>query len=134
MAEPAQSRRVALEALILSLLGGAGLWRFLTPRGAAGRSRRATVLVPAGDVPDGGALVLPEHRCAVVRDGETLVALDLTCPHLGCTVRATEDGFACPCHGSRFAHGGEVVLGPAEGPLTRLKLERRQDEIRISGS
>jgi cytochrome b6-f complex iron-sulfur subunit len=132
MEEPARSRRATLQALILSLLGAAGLWRFLTPRAGAGASGRGVVSVPEADVPAEGALVLPQHRLAVVRDGSELLALDLTCTHLGCTVKATEQGFACPCHGSRFGTGGNVLKGPAPRPLKRLGFDRRDGIIRIT--
>jgi cytochrome b6-f complex iron-sulfur subunit len=131
MAEPARSRRSTLQALIASLLGGVGLWRFLTPRAGAGRPGREVVSVPEADVPPEGALVLPQHRLAVVREGDTFLALDLVCTHLGCTVKATEDGFACPCHGSRFEHGGGVVTGPASRPLRRLALTREGATVRV---
>jgi Rieske Fe-S protein len=82
-----------------------------------------------GDVPAGGALVLPQQRVAVVREGDAFYAIDLVCTHLGCTVQATEQGFACPCHGSRFGSGGEVLTGPAPRALGRLRLERRADVL-----
>ena len=83
------------------------------------------------DVPSGGALVLPRQRCAVVRNGDALVALDLTCPHLGCTVNATAEGFACPCHGSRFKADGEVINGPAPRAMKRLDVEQRDGVLSI---
>lgn len=129
MAEPARSRRSAVQALILSLLGGAGLWRFLTPRAGAGGP--GAVSVPVADVPAEGALVLPQHRLAVVREGDAFYAIDLVCTHLGCTVQATEQGFACPCHGSRFGSGGQVLTGPAPRALRRLRLDRRADVLWI---
>jgi len=132
MAEAPRSRRAALQALTLSLLGGAALWRFLTPRAGAGTSTRGVVSVPEADVPAEGALVLPGHRVAVVRQGSDFLAVDLTCTHLGCTVKATEQGFSCPCHGSRFGRGGDVVKGPAPRALRRLGLERRDGIIRVS--
>jgi cytochrome b6-f complex iron-sulfur subunit len=131
MAEPARSRRSTVQALILSLLGAVGLWRFLTPRTGAGGARGA-VSVPEAEVPVEGALVLPQHRVAVVREGSDFFALELTCTHLGCTVKATPQGFACPCHGSRFGSGGNVVKGPAPRALKRLGLERRDGIIRIT--
>jgi cytochrome b6-f complex iron-sulfur subunit len=131
MAEPARSRRSTLQALILSLVGGAALWRFLTPRGP-GAAARAEVSVPEVDVPPEGALVLPQQRVAVVREGGVLLALDLTCTHLGCTVKATEQGFSCPCHGSRFDRGGDVVKGPAPRALKRLACDRRDGIIRVT--
>jgi len=132
MAEPARSRRTALRSLILSLLGAAGLWRYLTPRKGAAASARGAVSVPEADVPAEGALVLPHDRVAVVREQDELLALDLTCTHLGCTVRATEQGFSCPCHGSRFGRCGDVLKGPAPRALRRLGLDRRGGVVRVS--
>ena len=133
MAEPGRSRRSAIQTLIVSLLGAAGLWRFLTPRVGAGGSSRGAVSVPEADVPIEGALVLPQHRLAVVRDGGgEFLALDITCTHLGCTVTATAQGFACPCHGSRFDTYGQVLRGPAPRALRRLALDRRDGLVRVS--
>ena len=132
MAEPARSRRSALQALIVSLLGGPALWRFLTPRGA--RAARGEVTLRASEVPAEGALVLPRQRCAVVRAGGTVKALDLKCPHLGCTVNATADGFACPCHGSRFKSNGEVARGPAPRGMSELAVEERDGVLRVRAS
>ena len=131
MADAPRSRRSALQALILSLLGGAALWRFLTPRAGAGASARGAVALPEADVPPEGALVLPQQRVAVVREGSDFLAFDLTCTHLGCTVKATEQGFSCPCHGSRFGREGAVLKGPAPRALKRLALERRDGIIRV---
>jgi Rieske Fe-S protein len=90
------------------------------------------VSVPEADVPAGGALVLPQHRVAIVREAAAFFALDLTCTHLGCTVKATEQGFSCPCHGSRFGRAGDVVKGPAPRALTRLSLDCRDGIVRVS--
>jgi glycine/D-amino acid oxidase-like deaminating enzyme/nitrite reductase/ring-hydroxylating ferredoxin subunit len=57
---------------------------------------------------------------AVYRDdrGE-LHALSARCSHLGCIVNwnSGERTWDCPCHGSRFASSGEVIMGPAVQPL-----------------
>jgi Rieske Fe-S protein len=66
-----------------------------------------------------------------VRQGEEVLALDLVCTHLGCTVAATERGFACPCHGSRFDSRGQVLDGPAPRALRRLRVERDGDAYRV---
>jgi Rieske Fe-S protein len=52
-------------------------------------------------------------------------ATDLTCTHLGCTVRRSGSGFECPCHRSRYDDTGRPVAGPATRPLARVALERR---------
>lgn len=111
------------------MVGGSGLWRFLTPLGRA--SSREAIAVAAADVPADGALILPRQRCAVVRNGDAIMALDLTCPHLGCTVNATPQGFACPCHGSRFRSDGAVVNGPAAHDMKRLDVEQRGGVLSI---
>jgi cytochrome b6-f complex iron-sulfur subunit len=50
-------------------------------------------------------------------------ALSLVCTHLGCTVEKDADGFACPCHGSRFDKNGNVTQGPAAKQLRSLCVE-----------
>lgn len=128
MAGPDRTRRDFLKALIPAVAGLVGCWRYLTPTRAA---MPREVALPATEVPAGGALVLPEHGLAVMRarDGG-LRALDLTCTHLGCRVTATENGFTCPCHGSRFAPDGAVLTGPATRALRGL--DCRQDDGRIT--
>ncbi|MDE6260741.1 MAG: FAD-dependent oxidoreductase [Oscillospiraceae bacterium] len=41
------------------------------------------------------------------------------CPHLGCALKYNpqEHSWDCPCHGSRFAEGGQLLDGPATGDL-----------------
>lgn len=67
----------------------------------------------------------------VEHDGETvggyrdedgaLHAVSLTCTHLGCRVawNEAERSWDCPCHGSRFAHDGTLLEGPAVRDLER---------------
>ncbi len=50
-------------------------------------------------------------------------AVDAVCPHLGCLVTLDGDGFACPCHGSRFGPDGSVTAGPAPGGLRFLEVD-----------
>ena len=53
-----------------------------------------------------------------------LVALDITCTHLGCTpnVLFSEQKYKCPCHGSGFRFTGMNFEGPAPRPLERYKV------------
>ncbi len=54
-------------------------------------------------------------------------AISATCTHLGCIVASTDAGFACPCHGSRFAKDGSVVGGPAPAALPWLEIALAPD-------
>jgi cytochrome b6-f complex iron-sulfur subunit len=50
-------------------------------------------------------------------------AISSVCTHLGCVVAHSEgEGFACPCHGSRFSTDGSVVGGPAPAALSWLEI------------
>ena len=56
------------------------------------------------------------RQVAVSRDEDgTMRAVSARCTHLGCIVswNAAERTWDCPCHGSRFEAGGEVIQGPA---------------------
>jgi cytochrome b6-f complex iron-sulfur subunit len=58
-----------------------------------------------------------EARVVVVREKQGFAAISLVCTHLGCTVRASDAGFECPCHGSQFDSEGFATGGPAPKPL-----------------
>lgn len=59
------------------------------------------------------------------------LALSTTCTHKGCEVRPTPTAFQCPCHGSEYAITGELVDGPASGPLQKFQVERIHDLLII---
>jgi Rieske Fe-S protein len=111
--------------------GAAGLWRFLTPRGIGRQGAVARAVVPSSSIPAGGALVLPHQGVAIAKEGTSVVALDLSCTHLGCTVSANANGFACPCHGSRFDCNGKRLAGPATDGLRRLQADEADGVIRV---
>jgi cytochrome b6-f complex iron-sulfur subunit len=64
-----------------------------------------------------GTTFLAEERVFVLRSENRLRALSAVCTHLGCTVDRAEEGFHCPCHGSRFDPDGRNVSGPAPRAL-----------------
>jgi cytochrome b6-f complex iron-sulfur subunit len=73
--------------------------------------------------PLGERVVVPAAGAAVHRDAGGFFARSLTCGHLGCRVRPSDDGgFACPCHGSRFAAEGARLQVPAPRDLEGLAL------------
>ena len=121
-----QTRRRFIGTLIALPLVAAGLWRFLTPKSI----KKPTLLrLQVADLPSGGALVFRQERIAVMREGETIIALSLICTHLGCTVSVTPEGMVCPCHGSRFDRHGQVLTGPAQRSLARLEVEQVASEL-----
>lgn len=129
MADTRRSRRSFLRTLTLALATGAGAWRFLTPVRVPD-SQRTTVKL--ADVPLDGALVLPEQGAAITRTADGAVnVVSLRCTHLGCRVTATEDGFACPCHGSTFDRSGRVTKGPAKEPLRPLAWAQQDGVLRL---
>ncbi len=68
---------------------------------------------------------LNEQRVWIIRNETGLYALWARCTHLGCTPNWFDDQnrFKCPCHGSNFNPGGDVIAGPAPMPLWRAKVE-----------
>jgi Rieske Fe-S protein len=81
-----------------------------------------------GDIDD--AAQLQPGDGAVIRNGLTKLAAyrddngllheySAVCPHLGCIVKfnSVEKTWDCPCHGSRFDHTGQVIVGPANRGL-----------------
>jgi Rieske Fe-S protein len=64
------------------------------------------------------------HGFFVVREDNRLFAQTAVCTHRACKIRATENGFLCPCHGSTFSLQGAVTRGPARRNLPRFAVER----------
>jgi cytochrome b6-f complex iron-sulfur subunit len=73
--------------------------------------------------PLGSRTVLPEIPVLLIRTENGFSALSLVCTHLGCTLENDADGFACPCHNSRFDTEGRVTHGPAAKSLSPLRVE-----------
>jgi len=80
-------------------------------------------LGPADQFPLGSRTFLPDIPALLLHTESGFSALSLTCTHLGCTVEQTADGFACPCHASRFDADGMVTHGPASQSLRVLRVE-----------
>jgi len=55
----------------------------------------------------------------------SILALSLLCTHVCCTCTydPASDKVYCPCHGSVFDAGGNVLQGPASSPLPQIQLE-----------
>ena len=126
--EPRISRRgfvkIATKSLlaISGLLGLGGLLKFLSfqPDPAPPSTFN---LGPASDYPIGSRTLLEEARAVLLSTSNGFIALSLVCPHLGCTLEPGQDGYACPCHGSRFNLVGGLQNGPANQPMKILRIE-----------
>jgi cytochrome b6-f complex iron-sulfur subunit len=90
--------------------------RFLVPNVLYEPSRRFDIGPPSG-FPPGSATFLPDRRLYVFNEADGFYAISSVCTHLGCNVKHSGPGFACPCHGSQFDENGRVVRGPAPKPL-----------------
>ncbi len=65
----------------------------------------------------GTMVTFEQERVVVVREKQGFATISLVCTHLGCTIRPSDAGFECPCHGSQFDENGVVTDGPAPRPL-----------------
>jgi len=126
---PNAGRRRALALVSTGALALAGLifgavgLRFGLPRVSWGPPSR--VLAGREEAIGPGARVaLGEASVALWRVEDRVAALGLVCTHLGCTVALSDDGFACPCHGSLFDGRGRVLDGPAPAGLPWLRVSR----------
>ena len=120
--QPEIDRRTFLTAIGLGgvglsgLLAGIGNLLYLKPAVDYG----PPTVIRAGrpeDYKEGIKEVLENDRVVILRDKKGFAAISVKCTHLGCTVRTSDAGFECPCHGSQFDNDGFVTGGPAPAPL-----------------
>jgi nitrite reductase/ring-hydroxylating ferredoxin subunit len=90
--------------------------------------RLSTDAEPAAPVGTVAAGVLDGAAVTVVRGEAGWVAVDALCSHADCSLALDGEVYdgtalACNCHGSEFDLAtGAVLLGPAERPLTVIRL------------
>lgn len=106
-------------ALLFAFLGSMRL-----PKAAVlpSPSKKFRVRLPAS-LDSGQAFVPPGRSVAIFKESAGIYAVSTVCTHLGCIVKATEKGFDCPCHGSKFNKDGSVVRGPAPKGLPWLEVK-----------
>ena len=104
----------------------AGVLRLPRPTVLPGPVRRYKIGNPE-DFPVGSETRLEKENVFVFRDDQGIYAISAVCTHLGCIVAQSEQGFACPCHGSKFDRRGDVVGGPAPRALPWLEVSRAAD-------
>lgn len=79
------------------------------------------------DFPPGTTKIIVDRNVRIASTEEGVAALSLICTHLGCIVKETEEGFSCPCHGSKFSIEGGVIQGPAPRALRWLPVSQAAD-------
>lgn len=84
--------------------------------------KKFKVFLPAS-LASGQAYTPVGRAVAIYKEGSQVYALSTICTHLGCIVKATDNGFDCPCHGSKFAKDGSVLKGPAPKGLPWLEVK-----------
>jgi cytochrome b6-f complex iron-sulfur subunit/menaquinol-cytochrome c reductase iron-sulfur subunit len=69
----------------------------------------------------------------LVRNGDAVRALAVVCPHLGCSIGASDDGsgFVCPCHDSSFDAGGKRRDGPSPRDMDVLETRIANDYVEV---
>jgi Rieske Fe-S protein len=70
---------------------------------------------------------LDDKKVFISADKDGLYAISSVCTHLGCIVNVTDEGYQCPCHGSKFNENGKVTSGPAPRNLPWLEISRHVD-------
>ena len=105
-------------------------FRFLRPAPHAPRFRRVFVAT-LDRLPDGASILYtaPDGSKIVLNNiAGQIIALSITCPHLGCKVRwsAPNAQFICPCHNGIFDRNGAPISGP---PKAENKSLRRYETL-----
>jgi cytochrome b6-f complex iron-sulfur subunit len=99
-----------------AFIAGLGNFLYLKPAVDYGPPSRFRAGKPL-DYQVGIKQIFEKERVVVVREKEGFAAVSLVCTHLGCTIRTSDAGFECPCHGSQYDNDGYVTGGPAPRPL-----------------
>ena len=83
----------------------------------------------------GSVVKMDAERLYLFRDERGFHAISSVCTHLGCIVAHSEqEGFACPCHGSKFDAQGKVTGGPAPTGLAWLEVSLSPDgQLQVNG-
>jgi menaquinol-cytochrome c reductase iron-sulfur subunit len=67
----------------------------------------------------------------VIKKGDDITVFSAACPHLGCTINETANGFICPCHGSAWNANGEKLGGPAPRGMDVLEHRVEGDLLQV---
>jgi menaquinol-cytochrome c reductase iron-sulfur subunit len=57
----------------------------------------------------------------VIRNSDAITVFSAVCPHLGCSINASANGFICPCHQSLWNGAGVKTGGPTPRDMDVLE-------------
>lgn len=109
-------------ALFMAGSGGVTL-AYMYPRFKEGEFGGRFLMGGVDEFEDGSVTSNREGKFFLVRLGDEFKAIYQVCTHLGCLVRQTDEGYACPCHGSKFAKDGSLVASPAPRDMDEFAVE-----------
>ena len=115
-------------ALFMAGSGGATL-AYAYPRFKEGEFGGKFFMGMVDDFEDPSVTSDREGKFFLVRMGSEFKALYQVCTHLGCLVRQTPEGYACPCHGSKFAMDGTLTASPAPRDMDEFTVEIIDGEV-----
>ncbi len=105
----------------LALAGGAAACAACSSEGGSGQQVAQDVAAGQLSQLASGTLQVVGDATAVGRDVGGVYAVSLICTHAGCDISqagsVSGQGIFCNCHGSSFDAQGNVLGGPARGPL-----------------
>lgn len=135
------------------VFGGIQTVKFLFPNATGEAPLKFKVTADPRQITVANPLMDYGHRTGIIRDDAGLYAVQLICTHLGCTpnyvsnvtsgsgvadsvaethgVRRSSErianGWACPCHGSRYFIDSTNFYGPAPRPMDWVDLQFAPD-------
>jgi len=117
-------------SIALFMAGSAGATiAYAYPRFKEGEFGGKFFMGTVDEIEDGAVITNREGKFFLIRLGDEFKALFQVCTHLGCLVRITPEGYACPCHGSKFAKNGQLTASPAPRDLDEFAVEVSEGEV-----
>ena len=136
-------------AIAGSLFGGLKILGFMFPNATLEEPLAFSVDTEPGAITVGNPLQITEKRVSIIRDDGGFYAVYLICTHLGCTpnyvtnvtsgtgvadtvakshgdrtaAEQIPNGWACPCHGSRYFIDSTNFYGPAPRPMDWVDIQ-----------
>jgi cytochrome b6-f complex iron-sulfur subunit len=146
-----------LGASVATLFGVAKTLQFMFPNATQEEPLAFKVNMDPAAITVGNPLQITAKRVSIVRDEGGFYAVYLICTHLGCTpnyttsvtqgtgvaddvakshgdrkaAEAITNGWACPCHGSRYFIDSTNFYGPAPRPMDWVDVQYAPDGLLV---